>query len=267
MRGPGLLAAAGLSVGGNAAPLSIGAQHDGERPFLGGVDDTFLFARALDAAEVASLVAGAGDPDPDPDPTLPDAPKLKTPANRSTVTGTSATMEWYSVSGATEYIWQATNDLNGDILEGTVSGTKAALSGILADKTYWWRVAARNDAGQSDWSSVWKFYSAADDSDPDPDPDPDDDGDDGDSDTDDPPPDDDSGSGDEDDDGTSSPPTSDPPPDDGDTISEPTILDDELNGEKGIKDPVFIADINDGSVIENAIVEILEIREDVVGRQ
>lgn len=52
--------AAGLKVHANSLPLSIGAQDDGQRGMRGGVDELRVYARALDAGEIAALAAPDG---------------------------------------------------------------------------------------------------------------------------------------------------------------------------------------------------------------
>ena len=47
--------AASFPLATNQLALSLGAQHDGTRPFLGGMDDVRIYSRALDAQEIAVL--------------------------------------------------------------------------------------------------------------------------------------------------------------------------------------------------------------------
>ena len=66
--------AASFSLATNQLALSLGAQHDGTRPFLGGMDDVRIYNRALDAQEIAAVIAGQPITPPDDPPPPPDDP-------------------------------------------------------------------------------------------------------------------------------------------------------------------------------------------------
>jgi len=51
----GTLAAPNLSIGANDEPLSFGGQRDGSAPYRGGLDEVYLFDRALDETEFYTL--------------------------------------------------------------------------------------------------------------------------------------------------------------------------------------------------------------------
>jgi hypothetical protein len=59
------LDAPGLVIAANDLPLSIGGQDDGVRPYDGTVDEVHLYARALSALDIKSLLETNGDSDAD----------------------------------------------------------------------------------------------------------------------------------------------------------------------------------------------------------
>ena len=66
--------AASFPLATNQLALSLGAQHDGTRPFLGGMDDVRIYNRALNAEEIATVHAGQPITPPDDPPPPPDDP-------------------------------------------------------------------------------------------------------------------------------------------------------------------------------------------------
>ena len=95
--------------------------------------------------------------------TIPSTPTLKSPSNNATLNGTTQTLDWYSVSGATGYelaLRDAT--LNRWIYGGSKSTKKttnseATVSGLTEGHKYAWTVQAKNSAGLSNDSSVRYF--------------------------------------------------------------------------------------------------------------
>ncbi len=63
-----------FQIATNNLPIGIGAQHDGSRSMEGSVDDVQIHARALDANEIAQLMAADTPTDPPDDPPPPDEP-------------------------------------------------------------------------------------------------------------------------------------------------------------------------------------------------
>ncbi len=88
----------------------------------------------------------------------PSAPTLQSPGNGSTHNeGTSLTLAWNNVTGATEYYAEYWGGPAGTLNSGWQSGTSWYIGSQWAGYTYSWHVKARNDAGESGWSDTWTF--------------------------------------------------------------------------------------------------------------
>jgi hypothetical protein len=92
---------------------------------------------------------------------LPPAPTLIYPANNATGIPLSPTFDWSDVSTATSYRIQvsANNGFTSIVIDQTVTTSGyTTLPGVLNGSTqYFWRVAAINNAGQGNYSSVYSF--------------------------------------------------------------------------------------------------------------
>jgi len=90
----------------------------------------------------------------------PATPVLRTPANNATNQALSLTLQWDSVAGAATYRVQvATDTLFASLVvnDSTVATKSKAVSGLLYNNKYYWRVNAKNIAGTSSYSSVFNF--------------------------------------------------------------------------------------------------------------
>ncbi len=90
----------------------------------------------------------------------PLAPTLALPANGATGVAASPTLSWNISSGATSYALQVStsSDFSTLVLNQTgIGSTSYAVSSLLNNTTYYWRVNATNAGGTSAWSSVWSF--------------------------------------------------------------------------------------------------------------
>ncbi len=91
---------------------------------------------------------------------VPAAPALSTPTSGATGLATSLTLSWTAVSGAATYAAQVSTI---STFASTVSsqtgltGLSAAVAGLAAGTTYYWRADAANTAGTGAWSNVWHF--------------------------------------------------------------------------------------------------------------
>lgn len=88
------------------------------------------------------------------------APVLISPANNSLNTDINLSLVWGNVTGATSYRLQVSLDASFnttvvDIQNLTV--TTYNLSNLKNNKTYYWRVNAKNQTETSPWSEVWAF--------------------------------------------------------------------------------------------------------------
>lgn len=91
------------------------------------------------------------------DTVAPAAPVLSSPANHALIMDNTPQLEWNTVTGATLYEVQLDNDadFSSPIVSSTTSNAYYIV-GTLADGTYFWRVRARDAAGNwGSWSSVW----------------------------------------------------------------------------------------------------------------
>lgn len=90
----------------------------------------------------------------------PSVPVLLTPANGTTKLQLSVDLTWQASSRAEKYILQvsdANNFSNLIINIDTLSTTTFNVNNLINNKIYFWRVAAKNIGGVSDWSSVFSF--------------------------------------------------------------------------------------------------------------
>ncbi len=103
---------------------------------------------------------GESDIEPEPDP-LP-APILRSPEDGAVLTEPTATIEWYLVTGAEEYLVEFAHDAGFNMLLNRIKVAKTlyTLSDLPQDGTaIYWRVQALNDT-PSTWSETRRFISA-----------------------------------------------------------------------------------------------------------
>jgi hypothetical protein len=97
-----------------------------------------------------------GGPQPPPNP-----PTLSAPANGSTDTTCTPTLDWDDSVGATTYTVQVSvsSSFGSTLINQTVSASQYTVPGgnLTSFTTYYWRVNATNMHGTSGWSSVWHF--------------------------------------------------------------------------------------------------------------
>lgn len=86
----------------------------------------------------------------------PAAPQLQAPANGSDFSeGAPINLSWSSTGN--EYYGEVWGGPGGTLTFGWQSATNKNLGAQWAGYTYSWRVKARNDTGESAWSSTWTF--------------------------------------------------------------------------------------------------------------
>ena len=94
----------------------------------------------------------------------PDAPVLFAPVNNSANIVINPTVSWNASAGAATYRVQvATNSGYSPTIfdDSTISTTSKALSGLLTNTSYYWRVNAKNSKGTSAWSASRIFSTIA----------------------------------------------------------------------------------------------------------
>jgi len=94
------------------------------------------------------------------------APELLSPATNSTNIPTKPTLIWSFVEGATHYRLQLSTSLlftSSSIVVDTIVAdtTYYQSTDLQTNKKYYWRVLAKNSAGESSWSSIRNFTTAA----------------------------------------------------------------------------------------------------------
>lgn len=92
------------------------------------------------------------------DPLLP--PVLNSPENNSEGQPVSLALVWNPGAGALTYNLQVSKNENfssNEINLTGIIGTTRVLTGLSKNTKFYWRVAAANNTGTSDWSSAWNF--------------------------------------------------------------------------------------------------------------
>ena len=93
--------------------------------------------------------------------TVPDPPTLISPANGSSDTSCTPTLDWSDSTGATSYTVQVSTDsafTSTVVNQSTTASNYTIPNGTLSSHTvYYWRANASNSAGTSGWSAVWSF--------------------------------------------------------------------------------------------------------------
>ncbi len=87
------------------------------------------------------------------------SPLLFSPSNNSVEVNNDGNLEWSDNSNATRYRVQLseTNQFNNLLYDESVSGQEFSYSGLLNDKTYYWRVKATRNDFESAWSDIFTF--------------------------------------------------------------------------------------------------------------
>ncbi len=91
-----------------------------------------------------------------------DAPVLTSPVNNATKVSTFPVFRWNKVTGATSYILDisVSTDFSQQNLVQTVNvknNSGSVLKGLAENASYYWRVRALNERGESPFSATWKF--------------------------------------------------------------------------------------------------------------
>jgi len=93
----------------------------------------------------------------------PTTPTLLSPNDSATGIATSPTFLWNAVNGATSYRIQISLDtsfINPVVDQSGITSSTVNAINLSANTKHFWRVNAANNAGTSDWSSVWNFTTA-----------------------------------------------------------------------------------------------------------
>lgn len=99
----------------------------------------------------------------DPFISKPGISVLSQPQDKAKEVNPNVTFQWGNSQGASFYILQIANDASfgaSNIIytRSDINKTSFQISGVLEPiKTYYWRIAGRNDAGTGEWSPIWSF--------------------------------------------------------------------------------------------------------------
>jgi hypothetical protein len=103
-------------------------------------------------SQVWSFTTGSGG-------TLLPGPDLLSPANGSTLAGTTTTAQWSPVDGAVEYLAHFKSATRHSTRQRTE--TQVTITGLSPNTAYEWWVQARNDYGWGNESAHWSFTTGA----------------------------------------------------------------------------------------------------------
>ncbi|MBI3003820.1 MAG: T9SS type A sorting domain-containing protein, partial [Ignavibacteriales bacterium] len=94
----------------------------------------------------------------------PTAPTLASPANGTTDVAINPTLAWNTLLNASSYQVQvsASSTFSTTVVnQSAVTTTSLAVSDLMNDATYYWRVNATNSSGTSSWSGVASFTTVS----------------------------------------------------------------------------------------------------------
>ncbi len=92
--------------------------------------------------------------------TAPLAPKLASPADKTTDIKNAPKLSWYTSCSANTYTVQIADNpaFSPPLIDlGGIDSTFYVFNGAASNTTYYWRVRAQNNVATSDWSSEWRF--------------------------------------------------------------------------------------------------------------
>jgi len=95
---------------------------------------------------------------------VPATPGLSTPANTATYVSLTPTVAWNAASGASTYRVQLSTSSGFTSLivdDSSATGTTKQVSSLSMGTTYYWRVHAINNCGDSPWSTAWSFTTGS----------------------------------------------------------------------------------------------------------
>jgi predicted phage tail protein len=93
---------------------------------------------------------------------IPAVPTLLSPSNTGKDISISPSLQWTAVTGATTYTVQISKEDNFENLilnNSAVTSNSLQVNGLQDGLTYYWRVRATNESGNSAFSTVWSFQT------------------------------------------------------------------------------------------------------------
>jgi hypothetical protein len=115
------------------------------------------------APDIGALEYAGGAISPPP-PAIPAQPALLSPASGDTGVAAYASLQWTPVTSASSYVLEVADSplfTSLFVRADALSSASYTLSGLAPGHTYYWRVAAVNDAGTGAWSTVSSFTTHA----------------------------------------------------------------------------------------------------------
>ena len=97
-------------------------------------------------------------------PPAPGTPTLSAPANNFFGPSLTPTLSWNAAATASTYCVQLSTDntfATTLVSDCSVTGTSKAVTGLVANTLYYWRVSASNGGGASAYSAAWSFATAS----------------------------------------------------------------------------------------------------------
>lgn len=93
----------------------------------------------------------------------PEAPVLEDPADEFGMADTALSFQWTSVTDAEEYRIQISTDdtFSSGQIDSTVASDSISITSLNFSTTYYWRVKALNQGGESNWSNAFSFTTKA----------------------------------------------------------------------------------------------------------
>jgi hypothetical protein len=95
--------------------------------------------------------------------TAPAPPDLVQPADRASDLAVHTRFAWKASANADSYALQVSQDslFSKPFVNATnLPDSSAEIEGLAENTSYYWRVCARNRAGQGEWSGIWRFQTA-----------------------------------------------------------------------------------------------------------
>lgn len=95
---------------------------------------------------------------------LPATPVPASPADNASQVNASPQLFWFNTARADSFLvqWSESSDFTSDVYEDHTNDTSVIATGLTPFTSYFWRVKAYNLSGESSFSSVFSFKTAAD---------------------------------------------------------------------------------------------------------
>jgi hypothetical protein len=142
-----------FTINSSSSPLQIGARSGIDR-WQGGLDEVRLYNRALSNNEIKAVFAGQME--------VPQLPLLTFPSHEAVEVPVATTLNWSSSLLASAYKVQVSTsaDFTSLVMDVLTSENLINSQELSSNTTYFWRVSASNQSGESGWSKVSNFRTS-----------------------------------------------------------------------------------------------------------